>query len=141
MSIETNRKTAEKFYDCIAKQDFAGLKALCTDDFAYFPRVQDEHDNLEDFIRIERDNMIDYGDYTMKLVDTIAEGNRVACYLTFEGTLQKDTYHGLPAKKGSHAFMDFMTILTFRDGKICEKRAKYNMLDVLRMSGVKHLDL
>ncbi len=79
--------------------------------------------------------MLPTQEYDMQLKFAVADDKRVACYLTFDGTLKTDEYLGHPAQKGNRIFMDFMTILTFRDGKICEKRAKYNMLDVFQQAG------
>lgn len=70
----------------------------------------------------------------------IAENDRVAVYLTFEGDLQGDSWLGIPVSK-KHLHIDFMCMLKFKDGKIIEKRAKYNMVDHFRQLGVKNLPL
>ncbi len=54
--------------------------------------------------------------------------------------MQRDVYLGHEAKKGNRIYIDFMTMLKFRDGKICEKRAKYNMVDVFQQAGCKLFD-
>ena len=117
MSIEQNRNTAVKFYERIAARKFNQLAELCTDDFAYYPDLHTEPLNLQGFIDMESANM-----------------------LTLDGILQRDVYLGHEAKKGNRIYMDFMTMLKFRDGKICEKRAKYNMVDVFQQAGCKLFD-
>ena len=140
MSIEQNRNTAVKFYERIAARQFNQLAELCTDDFVYYPDLHTEPLNLQGFIDMESANMSPTNEYDMQLKFTIAEANRVACYLTLDGIMQRDVYLGHEAKKGNRIYMDFMTMLKFRDGKICEKRAKYNMVDVFQQAGCKLFD-
>ena len=81
------------------------------------------------------------GDFKMKVERIAADGDFVAVYLTFEGTLLGDSWHGVPAPK-KHIMMDFMTWLTFNDaGKIIEKRAKYDRYDIFKQLGVTNLPL
>lgn len=82
MSIEQNRNTAVKFYERIAARKFNQLAELCTDDFAYQPDLHTEPLNLQGFIDMESANMSPTNEYDMQLKFTIAEANRVACYLT-----------------------------------------------------------
>lgn len=44
-------------------------------------------------------------------------------------------------KLNKHCYMDFMTMLKFRDGKIIEKRAKYDRVFIYQQLGVENLNL
>lgn len=60
--------------------------------------------------------------------------------MTFDGTLIGDEWHGIKVPK-KHIYMDFMTMLKFKDGKIIEKRAKYDRYFIYKQLGVKTLEL
>lgn len=82
-----------------------------------------------------------FGDFKMEVRFLAADGDRVAVYLVFGGTLQQDTWHGVPAPK-KELKIGFMTWLTFdEDGKIIEKRAKYDRYDMYKQLSVELLPL
>lgn len=136
-----NKETARKFYERIASKQYDKLFDLCDENFVYYPQIHTKLEGLQAFIDYERANMDPSGDFKMKVERIAADGDFVAVYLTFEGILLGDSWHGVPAPK-KHIMMDFMTWLTFNDaGKIIEKRAKYDRYDIFKQLGVTNLPL
>ena len=139
--VRKNKELVRKFYELIAARRYDEAATLCSDDFVYYPEVHTKLEGVQAFIDLERSNMDPFGDFKMKVLFLAADGCRVAVYLTFEGTLQGDSWHGVPVSK-KEVFMDFMTWLTFNEeGKIIEKRAKYDRYDIFRQLGVVNLPL
>lgn len=139
-SLEQNKEVARKFYELIGSRKYDEAAGLCHPQFVYIPQVGRELKGAQAFSAIESANMDPFGEFKMKNEFMIAENDRVAVYLTFEGDLQGDSWLGIPVSK-KHLHIDFMCMLKFKDGKIIEKRAKYNMVDHFRQLGVKNLPL
>lgn len=125
-------KAIAKKYDEAAK--------LCSDDFVYYPQVSTRLEGVDEFIKLEKGNMDPADDFKMETKFIIAENDRAAVYLTFEGNLIQDNWRSAKVKN-KHVYFDFMTMLRFKDGKIIEKRAKYDRLDFLNQMGVENFDL
>ena len=136
-----NKEIARKFYERIANKQYDRLFELCDENFVYYPQVHTRLEGLQAFIDHERANMDPAGDFKMKVERIAADGDFVAVYLTFEGTLLGNSWHGVPTPK-KHIMIDFMTWLTFnKEGKIIEKRAKYDRYDIFKQLGVTNLPL
>ena len=136
-----NKETAKMFYERIANKQYDKLFDLCDKNFVYYPQIHTKLEGLQAFIDYERANMDPAGDFKMEIERIAADGDFVAVYLTFEGTLLGDSWHGVSTPK-KHIMMDFMTWLTFNDaGKIIEKRAKYDRYDIFKQLGVTNLPL
>ena len=138
--IQQNKITARKFYELIANKEYEETSKLCSDDFVYYPQVDTCLKGVEKFIELESSNMDPFGDFKMRTRFIIADNDRVAVYLTFDGTLIGDEWHSIKVPK-KHLYMDFMTMLKFKDGKIIEKRAKYDRYFIYKQLGVKTLEL
>lgn len=135
-----NKEIARKFYELIAARKYDEAAKLCSDDFVYYPQVSTRLNGVDKFIELEKGNMDPAGDFKMETKFIIAENDRAAVYLTFEGDLIQDNWRGVKVNK-RHVYFDFMTMLRFRDGKIIEKRAKYDRLDFLTQMEVQSFDL
>ncbi|WP_303994932.1 ester cyclase [Megamonas hypermegale] len=135
-----NKEIARKFYELIAARKYDEAAKLCSDDFVYYPQVSTRLNGVDKFIDLEKSNMEPAGDFKMETKFIISENDRVAVYLTFEGDIKTDTWHGVKVND-KHVYIDFMTMLRFKDGKIVEKRAKYDRFDILKQLGVKDFNL
>lgn len=135
-----NKAIAKKFYELIAARKYDEAAKLCSDDFVYYPQVSTRLEGVDEFIKLEKGNMDPAGDFKMETKFIIAENDRAAVYLTFEGNLIQDNWRSAKVKN-KHVYFDFMTMLRFKDGKIIEKRAKYDRLDFLNQMGVENFDL
>ena len=128
------------FYELIAARRYDEAATLCSDDFVYYPEVHTKLEGVQAFIDLERSNMDPFGDFKMTNQFMLADEDRVAVYLTFEGELQQDNWHGVPVKS-KKLYMDFMCMLKVKNGKIVEKRAKYDRYDIFKQLGVTNLPL
>ena len=135
-----NKEVAGKFYEYIANRQYDKAEELCHEDFVYYPQVDKCLHGAAAFVALERSNMDSFGDFDMQTKFLIAENDRVAVYLTFEGDLQTEGWHGVKARQ-KHMYMDFMTMLRFKDGKIIEKRAKYDRYYILKQLDAESFDL
>lgn len=138
--VRKNKELVRKFYELIAAKNYDEAAKLCSDDFVYYPEVNTKLKGVQAFIDLERSNMDPFGDFKMINQFMLADEDRVAVYLTFEGDLQQDNWHNVPVNN-RHVYMDFMCMLRVKNGKIVEKRAKYDRYDIFKQLGVTNLPL
>ena len=86
------------------------------------------HPSVEGFIASEKKNFDAFDDWQMPIRDMIAEGDKVVAYLVFEGT-HIGEHQGI-APTGKRLRFSLLMLLTMRDGKIIEKRAHFDRLDI-----------
>ena len=129
MSIEENKKIVQKFYDAIQVGDYELVKELCHPEFVFYHQIDTPHFGAEGFIASEAKNFAAFEGFSMKIENLIAQGNRVAAYLVFEGNQSGETFGHKPAG-AKHPF-SLMVMLTIKDGKIIVKRAHFDRLDIM----------
>lgn len=128
MSIEANKKLVRDFYESIERGDYEAVVKLCHQDFIFHLQVDRPLAGAAGFIGSEKKNFDMFDKFTFKIHDLIAEGDRVAAYMNFEG-LQVRTLEGMAVKGGLVRF-SLMMLLKVKDGKIVEKRAHFDQKDV-----------
>ncbi|MBR1177034.1 ester cyclase [Bradyrhizobium sp. KB893862 SZCCT0404] len=133
MSIEANKTLVKRFYDAIQKQDFDEVRKLCHKDFVFYPQVDRPLVGVQAFIDAEKKHFDAFEGFKMPLVTMVAEGDRVAAYLIFEGK-QTGEFYGIAPKRQALR-MSLLMLLRIADDKIIEKRAHYDMHDILRQLG------
>lgn len=139
--VERNKQLAREWYALIGSARYEEAKAYVSDDFVYYPMMSEKLEGVDAFIERESAHMDPQPGFTFEIINIIGEGDWVAVHIVFDGWIPEDvdTYMGLKITN-SHSHHDFMTWLRFNeDGKICEKRAKYNQLFVLRQLGVPEI--
>ena len=62
----------------------------------------------------------------------VAEGDKVAAYMRFEGKGYRTDIFGDVPPRGQNVRISLMMLLTFKDGKIVEKRAHFDVGDIRR---------
>lgn len=136
--VMQNKETARKLYALLNLKKYDEAAELFHPDFVYYPQPDVRLEGVQKFMDLERSNMDPCGDYKMRTKFLVAEDDRVAVYLTCEGDLIGDTWHNLYANN-KHVSIDFMCMLRFKDGKIIEKRSKYDKYYILKQFGVDNL--
>lgn len=131
MSLEENKKLVQRFYDAINAQDFGLLHEMCHKDFVFYNQVDIPHHGVDGFIAAEKKNFDAFESFTFPVVAMVAEGDRVAAYMMFEGKRHRRESFNLPPT-GKDVRISLMMFLTIRDGKIIEKRAHFDVSDVRR---------
>jgi predicted ester cyclase len=120
MSIETNKALVKQFYGYYQKQDWEGAKSLTAKNYRCFHNVDTPRDRDAYFVH-ETENFDAIPGFKISVVDMIAEGDKVAAYLIIE--------RNEPSPKFRFSLLN---LITFADGKIIEKRAHYDLQDILQ---------
>ena len=94
MSPEENKAVVKKFYQLIEENNYDALKELCHPDFRFYSQI-DHPLSADEFIRQEKNHMDACPGFTMRIHDMFAEGDKVACYLVYEGVHTRP-FLGLP---------------------------------------------
>ncbi len=130
MAIEENKALVRRFYDALGRGDYEEMAKLFHKDFVFYSQVDTPHPGGAEFIASERKNFEAFNGYKFPLVRMVAEDDQVAAYLVFEGRQSSD-WHGIPAR-GARLKFSLFALLRIADGKIIEKRAHYDVSDILR---------
>lgn len=130
MSAESNKTIVRRFYDAIQREDYDTVAALCHKDFVFHLQVDTPIRGADGFIESEKKNFDAFDGFTFKIHALLAEGDQVAAYLIFEGQ-QSGIVDGIDPTGRTLRF-SLMMLLTIADGKIIEKRAHFDRMDVHR---------
>lgn len=122
-ALEANKALVRQFYAAIERGDYATVTQLCHPDFVFYYQVDTPIMGAQGFINSEKKNFDQFEDFTFRIQHLLAEGPQVAAYLLFDGRL-----NGAPA--GKRVRFSLMMLLIIADGKISEKRAHFDRLDI-----------
>lgn len=131
MSIEDNKKLVKRFYEAIERMDFDALHDMVHEDFVFYVQVDTPRPGVQGLIDSEKAAFQSYESFEFPVVAMVAEGDRVAAYMHFIGRGYNGGNPAIPAN-GRDIRISLMHLLTFKDGKIIEKRAHYDGLDAMR---------
>jgi len=131
MSLETNKQLVKRFYEAIERKDFDALIPMVHKDFVFYNQVDTPRVGLQGLIDSEEKNFEAFESYTFPVVTMVAEGDKVAAYMYFEGQGYRNDVFGVPVS-GKSLRMSLMMLLTIADGKIIEKRAHFDVGDIRR---------
>lgn len=131
MSLEANKQLVRRFYEAIEKGEFNALHDMVDEDFVFYNQVDTPWLGVQGLVDSEKKNFDSWESYRFPIETLVAEGDKVAAYMLFEGKgYCKDTF-GVPAN-GKNVRISLMMLLTIKNGKIGEKRAHFDMGDVVR---------
>ena len=135
MSLEQNKQLVLRFYQAIEKGDFDALHDMVHKDFVFYNQVDTPWPGVQGLIDSEKKNFDAFESYRFPVETVIAEGDKVAAYMLFEGQRYRSSLFGIPPN-GNNVRISLMMFLTIKDGKIFEKRAHFDMGDVIRQLSV-----
>lgn len=127
MSTETNKAVVKAFYEALERADFAALGQYCHKDFIFYSQVDTPKPGVDGFIASERAFFEECVDWKMPIKHMVAEGDKVAAYLVFEGTY---------APTQRHLRFSLLMLLTLKDGLLIEKRAHFDPQEIGQQMGV-----
>ena len=130
MNLEKNKDLVRKFYEAVDREDYDEASKYLHEDFVFYFQVDSPIHGAEGFVASEKKNFDAFGEFTFKIVDLIAEGDKVAAYMIHEGKHNKNPLMGLEPKGNTIRF-SLMMWLTIKDGKIIEKRAHFDRADIM----------
>jgi steroid delta-isomerase-like uncharacterized protein len=131
MSLETNKELVRRFYAAIERGDFDALHDMVHPNFVFYNQVDVPRPGVAGLVDAEKENFEAYESFIFPIETMVAEGDKVAAYMIFEGKGYRSDVAGVPAN-GKGVRISLMMLLTIKDGKIIEKRAHFDMGDVRR---------
>lgn len=129
---ETNRTLIDRYFGCLDRHDLESAAALLaprwqTHGLVPYPLGREEWmQTLEALFEA-------FPDARFMMIDTLAEGERVAARHTFAGT-HLAPFHGLPPT-GRKVEVEAIVVARVRDGQICEQWLSADFAGLLRQLG------
>jgi steroid delta-isomerase-like uncharacterized protein len=134
--IETNKKLIHRFTEVINAAEWDGLDELLTDDFTRHcqatPDVQ--VNSREEFKKLQESFLISMPDQHITIEMLIAEGDKVAGYATYSGTLTGPMGNFPPTGKSMES--KFLSIFRIEEGRIAELWIEWDNLAILTQLGL-----
>ena len=124
-------KRQRRFYAAIERGDFDALHDMVHPDFVFYNQVDVPRPGVAGLVDAEKKNFEAYESFIFPIETMVAEGDKVAAYMIFEGKGYRSDVFGVPAN-GKGVRISQMMLLTIKDGKIIEKRAQFDMDDARR---------
>ena len=131
MSVEANKELVQRFYEAIERLEFDALNSMVHKDFVFYPQVDTPFPGVAGLVQSEKKSFEAFESFTFRLVTMIAEGDKVAAYMCFEGKNHCAEVNDIPPT-GKNVRISLLHMLTIKDGRIVEKRAHFDMGDVRR---------
>jgi steroid delta-isomerase-like uncharacterized protein len=118
MSLVEIKQTARQFFDDVYNQEnLDSIDTLVTPSFVYHARGEDV-EGIEKFKKWISSDRAAFPDMRFAVVDSIAEGGKVATAFVVEGTHEKE-FRGIPATRKKFETVG-MTVFHFDGNKIKE---------------------
>jgi len=139
MNIENNKANVTAFILAINEQEWATLDALVADDVVRHSRTygQTQLRGRKQLVEFLKSEAMTFPDARQKILYLVAEEDRVAAALQFNGT-QKGPMGPFPAS-GRRIQANFLAMFRLEDGRIAEVWVEWDNLSVLLQLG--HLTL
>ena len=135
MSLEDNKQLVQLFYSAIERSDFYALHDMVHADFVLYNQVDMAGPGVQGLVEAEKKNFDAFESFRFPIETMVAEGDKVAAYMLFEGKGYRSDVFGVPAS-GKNVRISLMMLLTFKDGRIVEKRAHFDVGDIRRQLAV-----
>lgn len=131
MSLTDNKALVKRFYAAIEGGDFDSLHDMVHRDFVFYNQVDVPRPGVAGLVDAEKKNFEAFESFIFPIETMVAEGDKVAAYMFFEGKGYRSDVFGVPAS-GKDVRISLMMLLTIKDGKIVEKRAHFDVGDIRR---------
>jgi len=115
----------------IENGSFDALHDMVHKDFVFYNQVYVPRPGVEGLVEAEKKNFEAFESFRLPIEALVAEGDKVAAYMLFEGKGYRSDVFGVPAS-GRDVRISLMMLLTFKDGQIVEKRAHFDVGDIRR---------
>ncbi len=131
MSTELNKQVVRQFYEALQNEDYVAAALACHPNFVFYLKVNAPIHGADGFIASEKKNFDAFPGYSFQIESLIAEGDQVAAYLVFDGKHTGGIVDGIPPA-GKRLHFSLLMLLKIADGKIIEKRAHFDRMDIHR---------
>ena len=132
MSIEQNKQLVKRFYAAIERGDFDALHDMVHPDFTFYSQIDTPKPGVQGLVESEKPSFEAFESFIFPIDALVAEGDKVAAYMRFEGKGYRTNVFGDVPPRGQNVRISLMMLLTFKDGKIIEKRAHFDVGDLRR---------
>lgn len=132
MSLEQNKQLVQCFYAAIERGDFDALHDMVHPDFVFYSQIDTPKPGVQGLMESEKPSFDAFESFVFPIDTLVAEGDKVAAYMRFEGKGYRTNFFGDVPPRGQNVRISLMMLLTFKDGKIMEKRAHFDVSDVRR---------
>ncbi|WP_309050494.1 ester cyclase [Streptomyces sp.] len=129
MSTGAHAGLVHRFYEALQQGDYDTLTDMFHPDFVFHPQIDSPRPGAAGFVDAEKKQFDAFSDIRLTVLDTVAEADKVGAYVVVEGD-QGGDYYGIPPR-GARVRFSMFNLFTFKDGKIIEKRAHYNLADIM----------
>jgi predicted ester cyclase len=130
MSAQANKQIVRDFYAALQREDYAAAAQLCHEKFQFYLQLDTPIPGVQGFIESEKKNFDAFKGFQFWIEHLLAEDDRVAAYMIFDG-IQSGVCEGVPPT-GNRLHFSLMMLLRVADGKIIEKRAHFDRADIRR---------
>jgi len=134
MSIEQNKALVRKFADCIDAKDLDAALTLLSPNFVDHTPPAGLPPGIEGIRMFFTMQFAAFPDGRLNIQDTIAEGDKVVCRASGEGTHQGMFLGMAPTDK--HITWSFIDIWRITDGKLAEHWVEADMMGMMQQLGV-----
>jgi len=131
MSLEENKQLVLRFYAAIERGDFNALHDMVHQEFVFYNQIDAPRPGVQGLVDAEKKNFDAFESFRFPVEIMLAEGDKVAAYMLFEGRNYRSDVFGVPAS-GKSLRISLMMLLTIKDGRILEKRAHFDVGDIRR---------
>jgi steroid delta-isomerase-like uncharacterized protein len=135
-NLETNKKLIKEFTEATNAQDWDVFNDLLTEDFKRHCQATPDAkvNSVEDFINLQKSFISSMPDQKVTTKMLIAEGDKVAAYAVYSGTMSGPMGE-FPAT-GKTAELNFMTIFRISEGRIAEIWVEWDNIAMLSQLGL-----
>ncbi len=131
MSLEENKQLVRRFYAAIERGDFDALYEMTDPEFVFYNQIDTPRRGVPGLVDSEKKNFDAFESFRFPIEAMVAEGDKVAAYMLFEGMGYRSDVFGIPAS-GKNVRISLMMLLTIKAGRIVEKRAHFDVGDIRR---------
>jgi predicted ester cyclase len=101
------------------------------EDFVFYSQIDTPKPGVQGLLESEKPSFDAFDSFIFPIDQLVAEGDKVAVYMRFGGKGYRTASFGVEPR-GQNVRISLMMMLTFKDGKIIEKRAHFDTGDVMR---------
>lgn len=124
MSEVVNVAATLELYARMERGDWDGVAGLLHSDFIFYSNLGEAHPGPDGFVTSEKKNFDACPGFRIRVLETVAQGDKLGAYLTIEGRVKEELL-GVKAPGKPFKFSLF-NLFTFKDGLIIEKRAHFD---------------
>lgn len=137
MSVEGNISIIKKYLDVVVRGNMQATNDYCTDDYIYHGSGGVEIKGVEGIKKLAVKYYTAFPNFRVILEDIFGEGDKVISRYKITGT-HKGEYMGIKAT-GKEVEFDAVFISHFKDGKVAEDWAIYDILSLMQQLGVSKI--